>query len=113
MYLTRGAKVRTRRSRTARSSVRRYSFQSARVSSEDRRRLEVWAVARLIRRCSLMRGDDGVIGTGPNLPHPRYPVFVGWTCVQRPPPQKWGGVGRTCIDPPQTCARLGKPLDTH
>src|SRR3954447_25048478 len=39
MYLTSGAKVSTRRSRTARSSVRRYSFHRARVSSEDRRRL--------------------------------------------------------------------------
>src|SRR5215217_8549536 len=35
MYLTSGAKVRTRRSRRARSFVRRYSRQSASESSED------------------------------------------------------------------------------
>src|SRR5919197_1059646 len=35
MYLTSGAKVRTRRSRSARSFVRRYSRQSASESSED------------------------------------------------------------------------------
>src|SRR3954451_21013738 len=93
MYLTRGAKVSTRRSRTARSSVRRYSFHRARVSSEDSRRLEVCAVARLIRRCSLVRGDAPCIGTGPNVPHPRYPVSRGWTCGQTPPPQFWGGGG--------------------
>src|SRR3954453_9590976 len=45
MYLTRGANVRTRRSRTARSFVRRYSVQSASVSSEDRRRVLVVGVA--------------------------------------------------------------------
>src|SRR3954464_6031032 len=93
MYLTRGAKVSTRRSRTARSFVRRYSFQRASVSSEDRRRLEVWAVARLIRQCSLVRGDAGGIGTGPNVPHPRYPVFAPGTCVQTAPPHFWGGGG--------------------
>src|SRR3954452_20098909 len=38
MYLTSGAKVRTRRSQSARSFVRRYSSQSARASSDDRRR---------------------------------------------------------------------------
>src|ERR1700754_3656821 len=93
MYFTRGAKVRTRRSRTARSLVRRYSFQSASVSSEERRRLEVWAVARLIRRCSLVRGDTRRIGTAPNLPHPQCPVFDPGTCVQTPPPHFWGGEG--------------------
>src|SRR5215207_5082560 len=35
MYLTSGAKVSTRRSRSARSFVRRYSLQSASESSED------------------------------------------------------------------------------
>src|SRR5262245_29709831 len=93
MYLTSGAKVRTRRSRTARSLVRRYSFQSASVSSDERRRLEVCAVARLIRRCSFLRGDARGIGTGPNLPHPHCPVFDWGTCVHPCPPHFWGGSG--------------------
>src|ERR1700754_19988 len=62
MYFTRGAKVRTRRSRTARSLVRRYSFQSASVSSEERRRLEVWAGARLIRLAPWCGGTQEVSG---------------------------------------------------
>src|ERR1700712_2401187 len=56
MYFTSGAKVRTRRSRTERSFVRRYSFQRARVSSEESRRFEVCAVARLM---TLLLGAGG------------------------------------------------------
>src|SRR6185369_11787679 len=65
MYLTRGAKVSTRRSRTARSLVRRYSFQRASVSSEDRRRLEVCAVARLIPTVLLGAGGRWRYRNGP------------------------------------------------
>src|SRR3954467_154380 len=57
MYLTSGAKVRTRRSRTLRSPEVLYSCQSARVSSGDRRR----AVAVFMRTVAPVRreGRDG------------------------------------------------------
>src|SRR3954467_11988576 len=97
MYLTSGAKVRTRRSRVARSLVRRYSFQSASVSSEERRRLEVCAVARLIRRCSLVRGGHKTYrdGTEPSA-SPVSGIRLGDVCPDTSSPL----LGRGRVEPP-------------
>src|SRR3954467_9343415 len=114
MYLTRGAKVSTRRSRTARSLVRRYSFQSASVSSEERRRLEVWAVARLIRRWLLGAGgtlDVSVRRRTFRIPNVWY--RASGHAARRGLPTS-GEVGcRTSIERTQTCAWVPIRLDTR
>src|SRR5215471_14960902 len=63
MYLTSGANVRTRRSRSVRSQVRRYSFQSSSVSSEDSRRCGAIVASFMLEGLlQVQRGDEGDIG---------------------------------------------------
>src|ERR671931_2325136 len=85
MYLTSGAKVRTRRSRSARSFVRRYSRQSARESSEDilrAARLGAVASVMLVLLQSRGTGRGGVSATGPG-------PFNGWTPRRPDHPHFW------------------------
>src|SRR5881227_919809 len=71
MYLTSGAKVSTRRSRSLRSPVVLYSCQSARVSSADMRR----AVAVFMGTVFSCGGrDGGTGGTGNPLGHRSTPA---------------------------------------
>src|SRR3954471_12447778 len=65
MYLTSGAKVSTRRSRSLRSPVVLYSCQSASVSSADMRR----AVAVFMGTMFSCGGRGGDFGTGVLLGH--------------------------------------------
>src|SRR3954454_22818102 len=77
MYLTRGAKVRTRRSRSARSFVRRYSRQRARESSED-----ILRAARLGAVASVMLVLLQSRGTGRGVVSATCPARLnGWTLV--------------------------------
>src|SRR4051812_9744627 len=89
MYLTSGAKVRTRRSRTLRSPEVLYSCQSARVSSGDRRRavaVFMWTVAPGEGRT----GRRNEAGLGANaIPAQGIRTDLG-QMSRRPPPQKWG-----------------------
>src|SRR3954471_16172983 len=89
MYLTSGAKVRTRRSRTLRSPEVLYSCQSARVSSGDRRRavaVFMWTVA----PGEVRTGRRNEAGLGANaIPAQGIRTDLG-QMSRRPPPQKWG-----------------------
>src|SRR3954453_17119500 len=82
MYLTRGAKVRTRRSRRARSFVRRYSRQRARESSEDILRAALRGAGASVMLVLLRGGGTGrgvVWGT-------RRGRLNAWTVVRAPIP---------------------------
>src|SRR6478735_9421469 len=104
MYLTRGANVSTRRSRTARSLVRRYSFHSASVSSEERRRLEVVAVASFTTGAPWCGGTLHVSGCPRTFRIPN----MRWTTVDMRPdaPSPEVGRGRSNLQPSAANLRI-------
>src|SRR3954469_7426018 len=98
MYLTSGANVSTRRSRTARSSVLRYSFHSASVSSEERRRLEVLAVASFT---TVLLGAGGTLDVSGRPRTFRIPNIRRRTVDMRPPGAS-PLLGMGWLEPPAT-----------
>ena len=114
MYLTSGAKVRTRRSRTARSSVRRYSFQSASVSSDGE--------AALGGLCGGEAHTTGLLGAGGRWRYrdgaePSASPLSGIWGVDMRPEAPSPLLGRGPVEPPSNALKpvhgCPKPLDTH
>src|SRR3954470_15692749 len=92
MYLTSGAKVSTRRSRSLRSPVALYCCQSASVSSADMRR----AVAVFMGTVFSCGGwDGGAVGMATSSAIGPVPLKDARTDLghmsRRVAPQKWGG----------------------
>src|SRR3954466_11402374 len=80
MYLTSGAKVRTRRSRSARSFVARYCFQRARASPDVARRdVGVGVMLDFL----FEGGRGGRVGYRPRADTPTSPLLISALSVIR------------------------------
>src|SRR6476661_8111000 len=98
MNLTRGAKVRIRRSRSAGSLVATYCFQRARVCCEEGRGLEaveaMWSLLGSVGGHCLYRALRRA-RTSPLV------VILEWPCVLAFHPHFWGGASRGVSKGPQ------------